>query len=301
MKELNFLRWRWLCLMFSGVLLAVSLVSLTFSGLSYGLDFTGGISVELEFPEKADLPAVRNALAVSELPPSTVGYFGTEHLVVVRLPFPEEKDVDVAGSLLNALTAAGIHGVQVRQSAAVGPRIGEELREQGGLAVLVALLGILMYIAFRFQSKFAAAAVAALLHDVLLVLGIFSLFGLDFDLSVLAAIFALIGYSLNDTIVVCDRIREMFRSLRGRDAVSVINISLTRTLTRTLVTSLTTLLVLLCLLLLGGGALRGFSLALFLGVIVGTYSSIYIASSVLLWLKITSADLVVPEREAEEG
>ena len=303
MGEINFLRWRRHFALLSGLLLLCSLASLAVRGISYGLDFTGGVSVELEFTDSANLPAVRAALASADMATAQVSHFGADNLVVIRLPplatsnSEVESDAEAPARVLQALGAAGIEGAQVRRSESVGPRIGAELRERGGLAVLVALFGILLYITFRFQPKFAVAAVAALVHDVLLVLGLFSAFGLDFDLAVLAAILALIGYSLNDTIVVSDRIRESFRRLRGRDSEGVINTSLNLTLARTLVTSLTTLLVLGCLLAFGGGALRGFSLALCFGVVIGTYSSVYIVPLVLLQLRITAADLIVPERE----
>ena len=296
MREINFMRWRRHFLLLSGILLLVSVGSLASRGLAFGLDFTGGLSVELYFASPPNLGQVRSALEEGGFSGAQVSYFGADELVLVRLPPLDDLSADAPQLVLQALQGLEA-GAEIRRSESVGPRIGDELREQGGLAVLVALFGILMYIAFRFQSKFAVAAVAALAHDVLLVLGLFSLLGLDFDLAVLAAVFALIGYSLNDTIVVSDRIRENFSKLRAREPTRIINISLTMTLARTLVTSLTTLLVVLCLLFLGGGALRGFSLALALGVVVGTYSSIYILASVLLALRLKPADMITERPE----
>ncbi|MEL7045907.1 MAG: protein translocase subunit SecF [Pseudomonadota bacterium] len=298
MKTINFMGSRRLAAAFSVVLLLVALGSLVLRQLNWGLDFTGGTLVELHYAESANLGTIRETLATAGYEGAVVVSFGTDQDVLVRLP---EGYSDAQGAeMLTALRADSPTGVELRRIEFVGPQVGDELREQGGLAMLLALGLVMLYIAFRFQFKFAVGAVVALIHDVLVVLGFFSLSGLEFDLTVLAALLAVIGYSLNDTIVVSDRIRENFRKLRRAEATEVINISLTETLGRTLVTSLTTLLVLLALALFGGEMIFGFAVALLVGVAIGTYSSIYVASNVLLALGVSKEDLLIPVKEGAE-
>ncbi|MEM6773893.1 MAG: protein translocase subunit SecF [Pseudomonadota bacterium] len=298
MKTINFMGSRRVAAAFSVVLLLATLGSLVLRQLNLGLDFTGGTLVELHYAESANLGAIRETLTTAGYEGAVVVSFGTDQDVLVRLP---EGYSDAQGAeMLTALREGSATGVELRRIEFVGPQVGDELREQGGLAMLLALGLVMLYIAFRFQFKFAVGAVVALIHDVLVVLGFFSLSGLEFDLTVLAALLAVIGYSLNDTIVVSDRIRENFRKLRRAEAVDVINISLTETLGRTLVTSLTTLLVLLALALFGGEMIFGFAVALLVGVAIGTYSSIYVASNVLLALGVSKEDLLIPVKEGAE-
>ncbi|PIE39208.1 MAG: protein translocase subunit SecF [Gammaproteobacteria bacterium] len=303
MKVINFMGQRWVALALSAVLLLVSIGSLAVKQLNWGLDFTGGTLLEVQYGKTADLPAIRDTLADAGYKSAVVVSYGTERDVLIRLPQNVSSD-NVGVELLEVLQSAQTDGTSValQRTEYVGPQVGDELREQGGIAMLLALGLVVLYVGFRFQLKFAVGAVAALIHDVIIVLGFFSFTGREFDLTVLAAILAVIGYSLNDTIVVSDRIRENFRKLRKADAVEVINLSLTETLGRTLVTSLTTLLVLVALALLGGEMINGFAVALIVGVAVGTYSSIYVAANTLLLLKVSKEDLMIPVKEgAEEG
>lgn len=298
MKIIDFMGWRKLALAFSVVLLIASIGSLVMRQLEWGLDFAGGTLVEVHFGEEADLPAIRAALHQGGFAGAIVVAFGTEKDVLIRLP---QGHSQAAGDdVLQLLNKEAAGGVELRRAEFVGPQVGDELREQGGLAMLLALGLIMLYIAFRFQLKFALSAVIALVHDIVITLGFFSLTGLEFDLTVLAAILAVIGYSLNDTIVVYDRIRENFRKLRGLSPVEVVNRSLTETLSRTVVTSLTTVLVLVSLAIFGGDMIFGFAVALLVGVTVGTYSSIYMASNILLMLGVTKDDLMLPVREGAD-
>ena len=300
MKVINFMGWRKLAVCLSAVLLLLSLASLGTRQLNWGLDFTGGTLVELHYSDTANLEAIRSTLETSGVSGAVVVAFGTDRDVLVRLPSGESDD---AGRRVLALLQAEASGtVELRRTEFIGPQVGGELREQGGLAMLLALGLIMVYIAFRFQFKFAASAVIALIHDVILTLGFFSLTGLEFDLTVLAAVLAVIGYSLNDTIVVYDRIRENFRKLRDVAPEEVVNISLTETLGRTLVTSLTTALVLVALAFFGGDMIFGFAIALLVGIGVGTWSSIYMASSILLFMRVSPEDLlkVVAEGGAQD-
>lgn len=298
MTTINFMGQRRLAAAFSVVLVLAALGSLAVRQLNWGLDFTGGTLVELHYEASADLSAIRTTLDDAGYEGAIVVSFGTDQDVLIRLP---EGYSDAQGAqMLNTLRGASGVEVELRRIEFVGPQVGDELREQGGLAMLLALGLVMLYIAFRFQFKFAVGAVVALVHDVLVTLGFFSLSGLEFDLTVLAALLAVIGYSLNDTIVVSDRIRENFRKLRKADPMEVINLSLTETLGRTLVTSLTTLLVLLALALLGGEMIFGFAVALLVGVAIGTYSSIYVASNVLLALGVSKDDLMIPVKEGAE-
>ena len=298
MNPINFMGQRKLAAIFSIVLVLCAIGSLAVNQLNWGLDFTGGTLVEVHYEDTANLTAIRGTLAEAGYEGAVVVSFGTDRDVLIRLP---DGYSDAQGAqMLEELRAASGLNVELRRIEFVGPQVGDELREQGGLAMLLALGLVMLYIAFRFQFKFALGAVVALVHDVLITLGFFSIIGFEFDLTVLAALLAVIGYSLNDTIVVSDRILENFRKLRRSDPVKVINISLTETLGRTLVTSLTTLLVLLALALFGGEMIFGFAVALLVGVLIGTYSSIYVASNVLLALGVSKEDLIIPVKEGVE-
>ena len=292
MKMYNFMALRWPAAVFSLVLLAISVGSLATKELQWGLDFTGGTLVEVAYSDSADLTEIRSTLDSRGYSGALVVSFGTDRDVLIRLPAGTSDEQGAA--LLGILQSESSDTVELRRIEFVGPQVGEELREQGGLAMLLALGLVMVYIAFRFQFKFALGAVGALAHDVIIVLGFFSIMGLEFDLTVLAAILAVIGYSLNDTIVVSDRIRENFRKLRRVESIEVINQSLSETLGRTLVTSLTTLLVLISLAFVGGEMINGFAIALLVGVVVGTYSSIYVAANLLLTLGVSKDDLMVP-------
>lgn len=297
-KTIDFMGKRKIAAVFSIILLLASLASLGFKGLALGLDFTGGTLVEVEYKEAPNLENVRAQLNAAGYEKLVVQNFGAATSVLVRL---SEAFNDKVGSQVVATLSAGGEDVVLTRAEFVGAQVGEELREQGGLGLLLALGLVMFYVAVRFQLKFSVGAVAALIHDVIIVIGAFSILNWDFDLTVLAALLAVIGYSLNDTIVVSDRIRENFRKLRKSSSIEVINISLTQTLSRTLVTSITTLLVLVALYFLGGEMINGFAKALLIGVLVGTYSSIYVASNVLLAMGITKEDLIAPVVEDEEG
>ncbi len=298
MRVIDFMGWRRIALAISVGFLLLSVASFFTRQLAWGLDFTGGTLVEVHFAETADLARVRAGLEQGGFPGAIVVAFGTDRDVLIRLP---QGHTEMAGdAVLKLLRQDASGGVELRRTEFVGPQVGDELREQGGLAMLLALGLITLYIAFRFQLKFAVSAVIALVHDIVITLGFFSLTGLEFDLTVLAAILAVIGYSLNDTIVVYDRIRENFRKLRGLSPMEVVNRSITETLGRTLVTSLTTVLVLVSLAIFGGDMIFGFALALLVGVTVGTYSSIYMASNILLMLGVTKEDLMLPVRDGAD-
>ena len=299
MKALNidFMGQRKIAAIFSIVLLLVSLGSLATRGLSFGLDFTGGALVEVTYEQAADLNATRQVLESAGFEHLVVQNFGTDREVLIRLQ--QDNSPTLGDQIVAALADAG-QQVTLQRSEFVGAQVGDELRDQGGLGMLFALIVVMAYVAVRFQYKFSLGSVAALIHDVILVLGIFSLMGWDFDLTVLAAVLAVIGYSLNDTIVVSDRIRENFRTVRTGSSLDIINLSINQTLGRTLVTSLTTALVLLALLFLGGELIRGFASALLVGVVVGTYSSIYVAANVLMAMKIDRVDLMPPVVEEED-
>ncbi|MGE0625406.1 MAG: protein translocase subunit SecF [Pseudomonadales bacterium] len=300
--NIDFMRWRVLWGSISLVMVLLSVVSLSTRGLNLGLDFTGGTLVEVEFPEAVNPEQVRTALVEAGFQNGVVQYFGTEQDLLIRMPPQSDADQANMGDQILATLELVFPGVEMRQSNFVGPAVGEELTEDAGLALLAALFVIMLYILFRFTKQFSAGAVVALIHDVIVTLGIFSFFHWTFDLSVLAALLAVIGYSLNDTIVVSDRIRENFRKVRRGTPIEIINQSMNQTLVRTLVTSLTTLFVLLALLVAGGESIRGFASALTIGIVVGTYSSIFVAASLLVFMNIQREDLLVPERERlEEG
>ncbi len=279
-------------------LIVISLSSLVYKQLNFGLDFTGGSLVELHYPEDVKVSEVRESLNKAGFEGAQVALFGSSKDVLIKLPGAVSDSL--GSEIIQTLQNESDADIELRRIEFVGPQIGSELRDQGGLAMLIALGLMMLYIAFRFQSRFAAAAVLALAHDVIIVLGFFSLFNIDFDLTVLAALLAVIGYSLNDTIVVSDRIRENLRKERNPDTEEVINLSLTQMLSRTLITSLTTLLVLFSLFFLGGELIKNFSLALILGVIVGTYSSIFVASAGLLMMGLTSEHLMVEVPENQD-
>jgi preprotein translocase subunit SecF len=294
--SINFMAGRQIAALISIVAVVASIALLAINGLSFGLDFTGGSLVELEFAEAPALESVREILVNSGFPDAVVQAFGAPTDVVIRLA--QDNAPKAGDDVIAALQAAGFE-VELLRSEFVGSAVGEELREQGGLGLLLALGIVMLYVAFRFQFKFSVSAVVALIHDVLIVLGIFALFGLDFDLTVLAAVLAVIGYSLNDSIVVSDRIRENFRIMRTNDPLKVMNHSINQTLSRTLATSITTLLVLLALLFLGGELIHHFALALTLGVLVGTYSSIFVVTVVLLTMNISREDLIIITADQE--
>ncbi|AEA98724.1 protein-export membrane protein SecF [Alteromonas mediterranea MED64] len=298
-ETVNFMRLRIPAMVLSTVLILGSFVSLGVNSLNWGLDFTGGTLIEVGYEDSADLEAIRVQLNESNFEDAIVQNFGSSQDVLIRIaPRDGVKAVTIGEQVLAALRADGT-SVDMRRIEFVGPNVGEELTEQGGLAMLVALLCILVYVAMRFEWRFALGSVSALAHDVILTLGLFSVLQIEFDLTVLAAVLAVIGYSLNDTIVVSDRIRENFRKIRKGEPVEIINISLTQTLNRTIITSLTTVLVLVALFYKGGALIHGFATALLFGVVVGTYSSVYIASSVALALGISKEDLMPPQVEKE--
>lgn len=297
-QTIDFLGKRKLAMALSGFLLLVSVISLAVNGLKLGIDFTGGTLVEVGYPQPVNLKDIRKALTAAGFADASVQHFGTPKDVLIRLK-PEEgvSNAEISNQVLKAINENASQKAELRRVEFVGPQVGEELAEDGGLALLYSIFGILLYVAWRFEYKFALGSVAALIHDVIITLGFFSVFGLEFDLTVLAAILAVIGYSLNDTIVVYDRIRENFRKMRKGDAEFIMNASLNQTLSRTLMTSITTALVLVALAGLGGEIIQNFAIALLVGVAIGTYSSIYVASPVVLGLGISKEDLMIPEKE----
>ncbi|EME01951.1 MULTISPECIES: protein translocase subunit SecF [Stutzerimonas stutzeri subgroup] len=299
-RVINFMGVRHVAFALTVVLTVASLASLVVKGLNFGLDFTGGTLIELGYERPVELEQVRGQLEQSGFGDAVVQSFGATTDVLVRMP---GDDPQLGERVADALRSAdSANPVSVKRVEFVGPAVGEELRDQGGLGMLLALGGILVYVAFRFQWKFGLGAVLSLFHDVIVVLGVFSFFQISFDLTVLAAVLAVIGYSLNDTIVIFDRIRENFRMLRKAELLENINISTTQTLLRTMATSVSTLLAVGALMVFGGENLWGFSLALLIGVGAGTYSSVYVAGMLLVWLKLTRDDLIPPvvEEEADE-
>jgi preprotein translocase subunit SecF len=298
-ETLDFMAHRRLALAFSLALILVAVGSIVFRGLSLGIDFTGGTLIEVGYEEPADLEAVRQALFDGGFGEVSVQQFGSVRDVLIRLATTGEEgeSARLSDSVFAALSDAVDGAVELRRVEFVGPQVGDELTEDGALAVLVALMAILVYVALRFEWRFAVGSVIALVHDVVITVGMFALFQIEFDLPVLAAVLAVIGYSLNDTIVVFDRIRENFRKMRKGTPTDIINRSLTNTLARTLVTSLTTLLVLAALFVLGGKIIHGFAFALLVGVLIGTYSSIFVASTAVLMLGVSKADLMPVKKE----
>jgi preprotein translocase subunit SecF len=281
------------------MLIVISIGSLFMRGINLGIDFTGGTIIEVGYEQPVDLEPIRTTLESAGFRDTVVQHFGTARDVLIRIaPQEGEAQSKLGDDVLSSLNQASTSGkVEMRRVEFVGPQVGEDLRDEGGLAVLFALFGILIYVALRFEYRFSLGAIVALIHDVTITMGFFSLFGIEFDLTVLAAILAVIGYSLNDTIVVFDRIRENFRKLRKVGAEEVMNESINETLSRTIVTSLTTLLVLIALFLLGGEIIHSFALALIVGIVVGTYSSIYVASSLVLTMGVSKQDLIPVKKE----
>ena len=295
---INFMSKRKLAMAFSLLLILISVGSLVTKGLNLGIDFTGGYLIEAGYQHDVDLKQVRTALSDGDFTDAQVQNVGTSKDIIVRIaPREDINKATIGDNILSILKTTSEQEVEMRRVEFVGPQVGDELRDDGGIALLVALGGILIYISLRFQLKSAVGAILALIHDVIITVGFFSLFQIDFDLSVLAAILAVIGYSLNDTVVVLDRIRETFRNIRKTSSEEILNISINQTLARTIVTSLTTLLVLLALFFLGGEIIHGFALALIIGVVIGTYSSIYIASSALMTMNIHKQDFLVVAKE----
>lgn len=296
--KIDFMRWSWPAVILSAVLSVVSIVSLGWQGLNFAIDFTGGTIIEVAYQEPADLEEVRQQLRDAGFANPIVQHFGTTREVLIRLaPQAELTSTDLRARIMDALgknpqVQAELHRVEF-----VGPQVGEDLAESAVVALLLAILGILAYVAWRFEYRFSFGAILASAHDIVLILGVFSVFQLDFDLSVLAAVLAILGYSINDTIVIFDRIRENFRKIRRGEVLDIINLSINETLSRTLMTSFLTLLACTSMAIWGGEVLRNFALALIAGIVVGTYSSIYVASALAYRLGISRADLLLPEKE----
>ena len=299
--DFKFMSKRKIAAAFSVLLLLASIGSLVSQGLNFGIDFTGGTMIEIAYEEEVKLDDIRTTLEQSGHDDAIVQNFGSLHEVLIRLPVLETENMaELSNEIVTTLQAAHESKIDVRRVEFVGPQVGEELTEQGGLAMLYALFGILIYVSLRFEYRFAIGSVVALVHDVVLTLGFFSILQLEFDLTVLAAILAIIGYSLNDTIVVFDRIRETFLKMRKGSSEEIVNRALNDTLSRTLMTSVTTLLVVTSLFVFGGEVIHAFSIALLLGIVIGTYSSIYIASSAVLSMGVSKADLLPAEKEGAQ-
>ena len=296
--KFKFMKYRKIASIISISLFLISVLSLGLRGLSLGLDFSGGTLIEVSYESPVSLESIRNSLEDNGYPDSQVVNFGTNLDVLIKVA--DQSGNSTVGEQIFNILSDQKSDIELKRVEFVGPQVGDELRDQGGLGMVVALFMILMYVAFRFQYKFALGAVTALAHDVVIILGLFSIFAWDFDLTVLAALLAVIGYSLNDTIVVSDRIRENFRNERVLEPIDMIDLSLNQTLGRTLVTSFTTLLVLFALFIFGGELIRGFSLALIIGVLIGTYSSIYVVANMLMSMTLTQEDLAVPEPEGAD-
>lgn len=300
--NIDFLGKRRSAMFVSGAMVAIALLAILIRGLNLGVDFTGGFTIEVGYEQPPKIQQIRDVMVAAELPDASVQNFGSSTEVLIRMAPPEDgrNGADLSEEVLVALVPTSDSPVDIRRVEFVGPQVGEELRETGGLAILMALFGIVIYIWFRFEKKFSVGSVLALVHDVVITVGVFALFQIEFDLTILAAILAVIGYSLNDTIVVFDRIRENFRTMRRGTPAEVMNVSVNQTLSRTVITSLTTLLVLLSLFIFGGKIINGFALALIIGVIVGTYSSIFVASTAVLALGITKEDMMPVEKEGAD-
>lgn len=298
--HIDFLRWRKLAMAWSVIVLLIAVGSLLVRGMNLGLDFTGGTVIEVQYPEPMEIPKVRETLAGAGFSDAQAQHFGTSRDVLIRIPPREQANAaTLSNDVLHALQGAeGGAGATLARAEFVGPQVGQELVEQGGLAALGALAGILIYIMFRFEWRLAVGTIAATVHDVIFTVGWFSLFQIEFDLTVLAAVLAVIGYSVNDTVVVLDRIRENFRKRRKGSAMEIMNLSINETLSRTIMTSLATLLSVIVLYFLGGSVMRGFSIAMIVGILVDTYSSIYIASATALYLGLSREDLLPRAKEA---
>lgn len=301
--KIDFMRWRKLAIAWSITVVLIALGSLLIRGMNLGLDFTGGTVLEVQYPQSVEIPKVRDALAQAGFGDAQTQHFGTSHDVLIRIP-PRESQNNAAAlsnSVLSALQSAeGGAGATLARAEFVGPQVGQELVEQGGLAALGALLGILVYVMFRFEWRLAVGTIAATVHDVVFTIGWFSLFQLEFDLTVLAAVLAVIGYSVNDTVVVLDRIRENFRKRRKGSTQDIMNLSINETLSRTTMTSFVTLLSVIVMYFFGGTVMHGFSIAMIVGIVVGTYSSIYIASATALYLGVSREDLLPRAKEAAD-
>ena len=296
-KTVNFLSVRRITTTLSIVLMIFSLVSIISKGLNPGIDFTGGFQVEVSYEQSPEIESIRNNLSAAGFNDAIVQNSGSATDIMIRIAPREGLDSRTVGKLIIDNLNQSSNSVELMSSEYVSAQVGEELTEQGGLAMVFALIMIMIYIVFRFQWKFSIGAVMALIHDVLITIGVFSFFQITFDLAVLAAILAVVGYSLNDTIVIFDRIRENFRSMRRAETLDILNSSITQTISRTMITSSTTLMVLLALYIMGGQSLQGFSLALIIGVLIGTYSSIFIASTSIFYLDISTSDLLSSKRE----
>jgi len=299
-QNIDFMRWRWQAILLSTAVNLIGIASFFVQGLNFGLDFTGGTVIEVGYREPVDLAQVRSALAQGGFQAGVVQHFGTSRDVMIRLPPVEEQSsAQLSELVFGALSQDAAGEVELRRVEFVGPQVGEELAEDGGLAVLYALIGILIYVWLRFEWRFSVGAIIATIHDTLVTVAVFSLFGLEFDLTVLAAVLAVIGYSLNDTIVIFDRIRENFRKVRKGSVLDIVNRSINETMSRTIITSGTTLMVVLALFLFGGQVIHGFALALIVGVVTGTYSSIYVATAAAVMLGVSRADLMPVKKEGE--
>ena len=301
--NIDFLRWGKAAIIWSVIVLLIAIASLLIRGMNLGLDFTGGTIIEVQYPQPVEIPQVRNTLANAGFADAQTQHFGTSHDVLIRIPPREQLNAaTLSNQVLNVLQSAeGGAGAKLARAEFVGPQVGQELVEQGGLAALGALLGILVYVMLRFEWRLAVGTIAATVHDVIFTVGWFSLFQIEFDLTVLAAVLAVIGYSVNDTVVVLDRIRENFRKRRKGSVREIMNSSINETLTRTIITSLTTLLSVIVLYFFGGVVMHGFSIAMMIGIVVGTYSSIYVASTTALYLGVTREDLSPrPKETADE-
>mgnify|MGYP000160949793 CR=1 FL=1 len=299
--NINFMGQRYIALVLSVVLIVASFAGLWFKGLNFGIDFTGGTLVELSYPQPVDLPKLRTDLSEAGFGEAIAQHFGSAEDVLIRIaPRDGLNSAQLSNQVMDSLKAVSEDDITLRRVEFVGPQVGDELTEDGALAVLYALFGVLIYVALRFEWRFSVGSVAALIHDVILTIGVFAWTGMQFDLTVLAAILAVIGYSLNDTIVVFDRVRENFRTMRDGSPVHVTNVAVNQMLSRTIMTSLTTLLVLVALFFLGGEVIHGFAAALIVGVVVGTYSSTYVASAVALMLGVSKEDLMSAPKEEKD-
>lgn len=298
----DFMGKRRVAMALSLALAVISIISFITRGFNFGIDFTGGILVEVQYEQSVELDAVRGALQEGGFSKAVVQYFGTSHDVLIRVPPGEEgNSAQVSTAILNALrSGSGDNAVEQRRVEFVGPQVGDELANDGGLAVLVALFGIFIYVMVRFEWRLALGAIVATLHDVIITVGLFSVTGLEFDLTVLAAVLAIIGYSVNDTVVVFDRIRENFRKMRKASPIEAMNAAINQTLSRTTITSFVTLLAVLALLFFGGDLIRNFSITLVTGIVVGTFSSIYVASAIALWMGVSKADLMPVKKEGAD-
>ncbi|MFO1421756.1 MAG: protein translocase subunit SecF [Candidatus Competibacteraceae bacterium] len=300
--NIDFLRWRKLAMGWSIAVLLIAVGSLLVRGMNLGLDFTGGTVIEVQYPAPVEIPKIRETLAKAGFGDAQTQHFGTSHDVLIRIPPRAQSNAaTLSNDVLHALQAAeGGAGATLARAEFVGPQVGQELVEQGGLAALGALFGILIYVMFRFEWRLAVGTIAATVHDVIFTVGWFSLFQLEFDLTVLAAVLAVIGYSVNDTVVVLDRIRENFRKRRKGSTMEIMNLSINETLSRTTMTSFVTLLSVIVMYFFGGTVMHGFSVAMIVGIVVGTYSSIYIASATALYLGVSREDLLPRAKETAD-